>query len=103
MKDVIERMLRVEQEARAIIADAEKQAAEIGERGRREASAQAEALKMAAHAESTKKFEAVRAELAAKRQARLAGFDRENEAYAETARPKVPEAAERIVKRVLGG
>ena len=103
MKDVIERMLRVEEEARTILAEAEKRAGAVAEAARREASEKSEALRAEAHVEATKRLEATRAELAHKREERLSTFDRDSEAYAEKVRPQVPEAAGLIVRRVLGG
>jgi len=103
MKDVIERMLQVEEEGRRLLADAEKQAASAAESARRKATEKAEALRAEAHAEASKRLESARAEMQAKRDERLAAFDRDNAEYAEKVRPHVPEAAEQVVKRVLGG
>ncbi len=102
MKDVIERMLKVEEEARAILAEAEKDAARVSESARRDASARAEALRLEAHTDATKLLESTRAELEQKRAERLAAFDCEDAAYAEQVRPKIAEAADKVVRRVLG-
>jgi F0F1-type ATP synthase membrane subunit b/b' len=103
MKDVIERMLRVEEEARTILADAEKDASRAAEAGRREASKRSDKMRLEAHAEATRRRESARAELDRRRAEATVRFDRANEAYAAEVRPRIGEAAERIVRRVLGG
>ena len=102
MKDVIERMLKVEEEARTLLAEAEKDAAKVAEAARREALTRADALRHEGHEEATKLLEAARAELEKKRAERLGAFDRENAAYAGQVRPKVEEAVAGVVRRVLG-
>lgn len=101
MKDVIERMLKVEQEARTILANAEKESAKIAEAARREASERAEALRLVAHEETTKLLEVSRAELEQKRAERLRSFDRDTAAYTEQVRPGIAEAVETTVRRLL--
>ncbi len=102
MKDVIERMLKVEEEARTILAEADQEAARVSEAARREASERGDALRLEAHEDATKLLETTRAQLEQKRAERVAAFDRDDAAYAEQVRPKIAEAAEKVVRRVLG-
>ena len=103
MKDVIERMLKVEEGARAALAEAKKQAAETTETARREAAAKSEAIRRRTREETAKRLETSKAELDAKRKARLEAFARDDAAYVEEVRPRVAQAAETAAKRVLGG
>ena len=103
MIEIIERMLQVEEEARGILAEAEKRAGEIAEECRREADGKSEKLRSDAHVEASKKIEETRRKLDEKRKARLAEVDRENETWAEGVRARTSEAVDLVVKRVIGG
>ena len=73
MKEVIERMLKVEEEARAALAEAEKKAADISEKSRRETAERCDKMRQDARAEAARRLEASRAALKKTRAERLAG------------------------------
>ena len=100
MKEVIEKMLKVEEEARSLQAAAEKKAVEISENARRQAARKSEALRSEAQAEAASRIEAAAKALADQRTTRLAELDQANTRYAEGIRKKQPAAVERIVKRI---
>jgi F0F1-type ATP synthase membrane subunit b/b' len=102
MKDVIERMLKVEEEARTILGEARKRSEETTEKSRREASDQAEKLRAGAHAEAVRLIEQSREEMKKRRAERVAAIDKADADYAESVRPGVAPAVERVVKRVVG-
>jgi F0F1-type ATP synthase membrane subunit b/b' len=102
MKDVIERMLKVEEDARTILGDARKRAEDMIEKSRREAGDQAEKIRIEARAEALKKLERSREELKKRREERIVAFDKADVDYAGKVRAVVPAAVERVVKRVVG-
>jgi len=103
MKEVIERMLKVEEDARAIVAEAEKRAGEILEASRRRASEGGEKLRGEAHAEATRRLEESRRLLDKERQERLARSDQANAEYARKVRTSFTGAVDLVVRRVIGG
>ncbi|HUW56321.1 MAG TPA: hypothetical protein VMZ92_06770 [Planctomycetota bacterium] len=103
MKEVIERMLKVEEEARGVLAEAEARAAKVAEESRREATGKGEKLRSDAHAEAARLLEETRKGLDQQRQERLTRVDEENTAYAEEVRTKFPRAVDLVVRRVIGG
>ena len=103
MKEIIERMLKVEEEARSIQAEAEQRATEIAEEGRREADRRAEEIRVNAHAEASTELEASRRKLDEERRSRLDAVDRDNETYADKVRTRAGEAVDLVVRRVLDG
>lgn len=102
MKDVIERMLKVEGEATAALAGAKKKAADLAESARREAAEKSDAIRKRMREETASRLEASRASIETKRRESLAAFDRDDAAWVEQVRPRTAEAAEAVVKKVLG-
>ena len=102
MKEVIERMLKVEEEAREVLAEAEKLTRDIAEKARRDAYEQGEKLRIEAHAEATKRVEESRTGLKGLRDERLAGFDRANETYTWEVRQRLPQAVDAVVRKIVG-
>ena len=103
MKEIIERMLKVEEEARRIQAEAEKRATDVTEECRREAESQSGQIRTDAQAAASSKQEETRRKLDEERRRRLEKTDRENEAYAQTVRRRADAAVAEVVKRVIGG
>ena len=102
MKEVIEQMLKVEAEAKAVVRKAEKQAAEVLEKARHEAGEKAEAVRAGAQEEAARLVEDARRKLETERAEKLKAIDAENFNYAETIRINIPQAVDRVVKRVIG-
>lgn len=103
MREVIERMLKVEEQARAILAEAEERAAKVAEESRREAAERSEKVRSEAHAEVARGLEKIRQGLRQQREERLAQVERENAAYAKKARTNLEKAVDLVVRRVIGG
>jgi F0F1-type ATP synthase membrane subunit b/b' len=102
MKEVIERMLKVEEEARAILAGAERKAGEIAEQHRRRASRESDRVRGEAHAEAARQVDESRKALDVRRREDLARFDRANAQYADAVRARFQQALDLIVRSVSG-
>jgi vacuolar-type H+-ATPase subunit H len=103
MKEVIERMLKVEEEARAILAQAQKRAADILEAGRKRAGEAAEKIRTDAHAEAARQVEEARRRLDKLRQQELARTAEADKEYTRRARTNLAAAVDLVVRRVVGG
>ena len=103
MKEVIERMLKVEEEARAILAEAQKRAGDILEAGRKHAGEAAEKLRSDARAEAARQVEEARRALDKERQEELARTGEVAGEYARRARTSLAAAVDLVVRRVVGG
>jgi F0F1-type ATP synthase membrane subunit b/b' len=103
MKEVIERMLKVEEEARAILAEAQKRAADVLEAGRKHAGVAAEKLRSEARAEAARQVEDARRTLDKQRQEELARTVEAAGEYTKRARTNFAAAVDLVVRRVVGG
>ncbi len=102
MKEVIERMLKVEEEARAILEDADRRAAEMREEHRRKAAESGEKIRTEAHEEVARRLEEARLELQTRRDERLRSVDEVNEKYMQETRARFGIAADLVVRRIIG-
>ena len=102
MKDVIQRMLKVEEDARTILGDARKQADEILQKSRKDAGEQADKLRAGAAAEAARNLQQGREELKARRAERGAAIDKADADYAARVSQGVAPSVERVVKAVVG-
>jgi F0F1-type ATP synthase membrane subunit b/b' len=102
MKEVIQQMLKVEAEAKRRLYQAEQQAAEVLEKARRRANDQAEAVRAQAQEDASRRVQDAQQTMQSERDKKLRVVDAGNAAYAETIRPNIPEAVDRLVKRVIG-
>ena len=102
MKEVIERMLKVEQEARAILDDAERRSNEVRDEYRREADEESERIRSSAQEDVSGRLDHARLELKAKRDDRLRKVDEANQEYADEVRTRFAAASDLVVKRLIG-
>lgn len=102
MKEVIERMLKVEEEARAILEDADRRTAEMREEYRRKADKSGEKIRTEAHEEVARRLEEARLELKTRRDERLRSVDEVNEKYVQEVRTRFGPATDLVVRRIIG-
>ena len=102
MKEVIKRMLKVEEEARAILEDADRRTAEVREEHRRKAEESGERIRSEAHEEVARRLEEARLELKARRDERLRSVDEVNEKHMQEVRARFGIATDLVVKRLIG-
>ncbi len=102
MRETIAQMLKVEAEARRIVADADAQAAEIVRAARVEALALQEDAQRRAQSKAAEMVEAGLREARARREALLAEIDAKNDALRHIA-PEKAEAAKRLILAALAG